>query len=30
MADELEAEGFDELSRTLSQTLGESSARKRK
>ena len=30
IADELEAEGFDELSRTLSQTLGESSARKRK
>jgi hypothetical protein len=30
MADELEAEGFDELSRTLSRNLGESSARRRK
>jgi hypothetical protein len=30
MADELEAEGFDELSRTLSRTLDDSPARKRK
>lgn len=30
MADELEAEAFDELSRTVSQTLGESPARKQK
>ena len=30
MADELEAASFDELSRTLSRTLEESSARKRK
>jgi hypothetical protein len=30
MADELEAEGFDELSRTLSQTVGPSQTHKRK
>jgi hypothetical protein len=30
MADELEAESFDELSRTLSQNVGDASAHKRK